>query len=72
VDQRQLTVNKEIRWFKLLPLVSVEMAWANSMGFLNRIQVQGQLAMTLNGHATIDLQHYRSGDITLDAHLNPT
>ena len=72
MEKRRQIVNKEMRWFQLLPLVNVEMAWANSMGFLNRIRVEGQLALTLNGHFNFDLQHSNTSDLTIDASLNPT
>lgn len=71
-ERHQLGANKKMQWFQLLPLVNVEMAWANSMGFLNRIRVQGQLGLTLNGHLTLDPQRFKNGETALDAHLNPT
>ena len=59
-----------IKWFHIVPLANVKAAWSNSMGFLNEIQVQGQLIMTLNGQAS--WKHHSNADVTFNSQLNPT
>ena len=53
-------------WLRLLPLVNVEIRWANSMGLVTEIQVKGHITATLNG----TLQYSRK-PLIIDSHLNP-
>jgi hypothetical protein len=54
-------------WLYLLPIVNVEIRWANSMGLVTEIQVKGQISATLNG----TLQYSRK-PVIIDSQLNPT
>ncbi|XP_045027440.1 uncharacterized protein LOC116919379 [Daphnia magna] len=54
-------------WLYLLPLVNVDIRWANSMGFVTQFRVTGQITATLNGTL-----RYSRQPATIDSHLNPT
>jgi len=51
-----------------LPIVNVDIRFANSIGALTKIQVGGQLDSTLNGPIHFD----RKSDIRIETQLNPT
>ena len=38
-----------LRWLHQLPIINVDIRWANSMGFLTRVVVDGQMSASIDG-----------------------
>lgn len=57
-------------WLHQLPLVNVEIRWANSMGFVTEVRVAGQITATLDG--SISATKTQQKETVIDSHLNPT
>lgn len=56
------------QWFHQLPLVNVDIRWANSMGFLTKASVTGQISTTFDG----PISWTRDPILSIKSHLNPT
>ena len=60
-------IGKNVEWLHQLPLVNVEIRWANSMGFLTQVRVTGQITATLDGSL-----HYSRKPMSIESRMNPT
>ena len=59
----------DFQWLHQLPIVNVDIRWANSIGGITKVQVDGQIDGTLNG----PIHFSRTpGILNIQSQLNPT